>query len=376
MIQFKAQSLSIPLRTSFKHNTAERKVTDTVLLVAKRGGVTGYGESCPRTYVTGEDVEACLKWIDSNTQELSTLKDLEALKLWQKTNKTSIDTHTAAYCAVEVALLDLFAKEANLSIEKLLGVPEITGPFQYSAVVSDEQGEKLTKTLALYLKMGFMDYKFKLSGDHKLDVEKFATLETLAGDKASKLRVRIDANNIWPGKVDEAIRYIRALERKFFGIEEPIGHHDWEGLSKLSLELDTPIILDESLIIPEDMTKAVSLPGKWMPNIRISKVGGIQRALEIAKIASAANCLIIVGAQVGETSILSRAALSVVQAYRPIVTAQEGACGSLLLEKDIADPEIRFGAAGILKWQSQGIGLGLNIDERNVTANISTNIGA
>ena len=143
---------------------------------------------------------------------------------------------------------------------------------------------------------------------------------------------------------------------------------EWDALSKLSLALDTAIILDESLITVEDMQKASQLPGKWMPNIRISKVGGIERALEIARVATAAKCPIIVGAQVGETSILSRAALSVVQAYKSNVTAQEGAYGTLLLEKDVANPEIRFGMAGILNWQSQGSGLGLNIVDTNVGA--------
>jgi L-Ala-D/L-Glu epimerase len=368
MITIQTQSLSIPLRSSFKHNTAERNVTDTVLIVTERQGVKGYGESCPRTYVTGESVASSLEWIESKKNELSKLENYDALKGWQALNKTEIDKHTAAYCAVELALLDLYSKEKDVSVEKLLGIPEITGPFQYTAVVSDEQGEKLAKTLGLYIQMGFTDFKFKMSGDQKLDREKFATLDTIAGDKKDKLRIRIDANNIWPGRVDDAISYISALERKFFGIEEPLGPHDWEGLSKLSLALDTAIILDESLITPEDIKKAASLPGKWMPNIRISKVGGIARALEIAQIATDAKCPIIVGAQVGETSILSRAALSVVQAYKNNVVAQEGAYGSLLLEKDLAEPEIRFGMAGILKWQSQGSGLGLNIIDTNVGA--------
>jgi len=368
MIKLSTQSLSIPLRSSFKHNTAERNMTDTVLLVAERSGIKGYGESCPRTYVTGESVASSMAWINSKTAELTNLSNYEALKEWQLENKKEIDKNTAAFCAVELAFLDLFSKEQNVSLEKLLGIPEIVGPFQYTAVVSDEQGEKLSKTLGLYIQMGFTDFKFKLSGDHKLDLEKFATLDTIAGDKKDKLRIRIDANNIWPNKVDEAISYIRALERKFFGIEEPLGPHDWEGLSKLSVALDTAIILDESLLTPEDMKKATTLAGKWMPNIRISKVGGIVRALEIAKIATEGNCPIIVGAQVGETSILSRAALSVVQAYKSNVVAQEGAYGTLLLEKDVAEPEIRFGMAGILKWQSQGSGLGLNIIDANVGA--------
>lgn len=368
MINIKTSSFTIPLRSSFKHNTAERNTTDTVLLFAEQNGVKGVGESCPRTYVTGESVDSALAWIASKQSELTALTDFNSFKEWQSVNKKEIDKNTAAFCAIEVALLDLFSKQKGVTVETFLGIPEITGPFQYTAVVSDEQGEKLTKILGQYIQLGFTDFKFKLSGDQKLDREKFATLDAIAGEKKTKLRVRIDANNIWPGRADDAIAYIAALERKFFGIEEPLGPHDLNGLSKLSVALNTPVILDESLITPEDMEAAVKMPGKWMPNIRVSKVGGVQRALEIARIATANNCKIIMGAQVGETSILSRAALSVVQAYKSNVEAQEGAYGTILLEKEIVEPEVRFGAAGILNWQSQGKGFGLNLIDANVGA--------
>lgn len=369
-LEISARSLSVPLKQSFKHNTAERKVTETVFVQIKNGLLRGYGESCPRTYVTGENVDGALSWIESKIPELATLGSLDYLKSWQKAHKEEIDKNLAAWAACEIALLDYFANEKNVSIDKLLGLNEISGSFQYTAVVSDENGEKLAKTLGLYLQLGFKDYKFKLSGDYELDKKKFSTLFELAADKKDTLRVRIDANNIWPGKVDEAIRYIQSLEVNFFGIEEPLGPHDFSGLSKLSLALNnTPIILDESLLRIEDIITAHQYPGVWMPNIRVSKVGGIQRALDIAQKTKELGCKAIVGAQVGETSILSRAALTVVNAYRDIVMAQEGAYGTLLVEKDVAVPDLRFGPAGLLTWATPlTSGLGLNISEENIAA--------
>ena len=111
------------------------------------------------------------------------------------------------------------------------------------------------------------------------------------------------------------------------------------------------------------MQKALTLPGQWIPNIRISKVGGILRALKIAKIATDAGCKLIIGAQVGETSLLTRAALAVAQAYKKHIMAQEGAFGTLLIEKDIAQPELRFGAGGHLNWKQEGFGFGLNVED-------------
>lgn len=356
------QSYGIPLRSSFKHNSAERKSTSTVLVSIERNQLRGFGEACPRSYVTGESVEGAISWIKSKSDDLSTIESLNDLKLWSERNSSEIDGNLAAFCAVELAFLDLLSKEHKQSLENFLGLKEIDGSFQYSAVVGDEESEKLEKILKSYLQMGFRDFKFKLSGIFEIDQKKFSLLYELAGANSSQLRIRVDANNIWAQKAEEALKYFHKLKINFTAIEEPLGAHEWEGLSRLSTELNTPIILDESLLTAEDMQKALTLPGQWIPNIRISKVGGIFRALKIAKIASEGGCKLIIGAQVGETSVLTRAALTVAQTYKDHLLAQEGAFGTLLIEKDIARPELRFGERGILKWKQEGFGLGLHID--------------
>jgi L-alanine-DL-glutamate epimerase-like enolase superfamily enzyme len=369
-IHIHVQSYTVPLRSSFKHHSAERKVTETVLVTAERNGLKGYGESCPRSYVTGETVEGAISWIHSKIDDLSSIQSLNDLKLWNEKMSAQIDGNLSAYCAIELAFLDLLSKEAHQSLESFLGIPESTGIFHYSAVVSDEKGEKLEKILKSYLQMGFYDFKFKLSGVLEEDQSKFSLLDKLADEIAShvetfeksKIQIRVDANNIWTQKPKEALEYIKRLNRNFSAIEEPLGAHEWEDLSFISTQLGTPIILDESLLNAEDMKRALTLPGQWIPNIRISKVGGILRALKIAKIASEAGCKLIIGAQVGETSLLTRAALSVAQAFKKHVIAQEGAFGTLLIEKDIVQSELRFGKGGLLNWQQEGFGFGLHID--------------
>ena len=72
---------------------------------------------------------------------------------------------------------------------------------------------------------------------------------------------------------------------------------------------------------------------------------------------------VIVGAQVGETSLLTRAALTVARAAGDQLVAQEGAFGTLLLQHDICDPPLMFGAGGVLNPSAfpylTGAGLGL-----------------
>ena len=357
-------NFSVPLKTNFKHHSADRTATETIVVEAARGDHKGYGESCPRTYVTGETISGATTWIESKRADFEKMQNLGDLEIWQRELRAQIDGNLAAFCAVELALLDLFGKEAGKTVETLLGIPEVSGPFGYSAVLSDESGEKLQQTLALYLKMGFTDFKFKLNGNLATDKEKLDRLIQLAAGR--QVKIRLDANNLWPGRPHDAISYLTGLGQNFFGIEEPLAAHEWSGLSAISEALQIPIILDESLLTLENLKAATSLPGQWIPNIRISKVGGLQRALQIARFAREAKLSIIVGAQVGETSILTRAALSLVQAYRETVVAQEGAFGTLLIANDLVEPEIRFGAGGKLDWKNQGAGFGLHIREEQI----------
>jgi hypothetical protein len=77
---------------------------------------------------------------------------------------------------------------------------------------------------------------------------------------------------------------------------------------------------------------------------------------------------VIVGAQVGETSLLTRAALTVAYAAGDTLVAQEGAFGTLLLERDVCDPPLMFGAGGVLNasaypmLEKPGLGVTFNTE--------------
>ena len=98
-------------------------------------------------------------------------------------------------------------------------------------------------------------------------------------------------------------------------------------------------------------------------------MGGILRSLAIAEEAKARGIPIIIGAQVGETSILTRAALTVANQYRDILLAQEGAFGTYLLEHDITSTLscLAKGAGLMLKPISGQPGLGSDSRAINIS---------
>ncbi|NKB72603.1 MAG: hypothetical protein GKR89_36485 [Candidatus Latescibacteria bacterium] len=355
MISLHSRLLQIPLQTSFKHASAQRRTADSVWVEIARGPIKGIGEGCPRSYVTGETSAGALEWIESiRVSLLEQVTGLESLRTWNADHSEEIDANPAAWCAIEIALLDLFAREADQSVEALLGLPETVGNFRYTAVVSDEGGGKLRQTLGRYLHFGFGDFKFKINGEREADLKKFALLQTLAEKAGAKdLRLRIDGNNLWED-AESAGAYLAALPVSLAAIEEPIRARDWAGLSQLSQTLDTPVILDESVCTVADLEHFADLPGTWIANIRVSKMGGIRRSLQVLQRAKELGFAVIVGAQVGETSVLTRAALLVAAQAGENLWAQEGAFGTLLMERDAAEPVLMFGPGGVLAFPLAG----------------------
>ena len=70
------------------------------------------------------------------------------------------------------------------------------------------------------------------------------------------------------------------------------------------------IILDESVTRVGHLNRLDGSPEQWIINLRVSKMGGLIRSLEVAEAARKRTIPIIVGAQVGETSLLTRAGVN------------------------------------------------------------------
>ncbi|HYD82624.1 MAG TPA: enolase C-terminal domain-like protein, partial [Opitutus sp.] len=125
------------------------------------------------------------------------------------------------------------------------------------------------------------------------------------------------------------------------------------------------IILDESMLRAEQLRELAADAKRWILNVRVSKMGGLVRTLELLGEAKRRGIRVIVGAHVGESSVLTRAALTAASAARDVLVAQEGAFGTHLLARDVVDDSLMFGAGGVLQMEQTGIsgasGFGLTI---------------
>ncbi len=377
------QRMAIPFHRIFRHAAAERGATESAWVeVRTRGGAIGYGEACPRRYVTGEDLHSVHAFFATHRAALcACISGVGDLIAWEAAHRAEVDDNPAAWCAIELAWLDGLAKERGLSVEALLGLPEVRGTFRYTAVIGVESYADFCAVLERYATAGFADFKVKLCGNL---VNDRACLAAFARCAAADWRLRLDANNAWPSAT-EAAAYLRALDCPFFAIEEPLPARQWPALAALVASTGIRVILDESCVdavplaalarmpfVPKPAAMRgdalqPSPPGAWIANVRLSKMGGIVRALRVVDTARQHAIPIIVGAHVGETSLLTRAAFTVASHARDLLVAQEGAFGTRLLAWEVCEPALMFGRGGLLTWPTPaapGFGLTRRSDLR------------
>ncbi len=346
-------SLDIPFRHAFAHASAVRRRAAHVLVRIDDGaGGVGYGEGSPRAYVTGETVEETMAFLAERAAVIAgEVGDLDQLRRWLAANAALADDRPSAVCALETALLDLFARRAGRSVEALLGVEPPASPVQVSAVYGARSALAFEMLAWRFGRAGLGDAKLKLTGCVATDAARVRRL-------ARRGPVRVDANNLWPDARSAVAGLAGAASAGAWAVEEPVAAGDWAAMAAVARETGLAIVLDESFLTVRDLSTAP--PGTpWIANVRVSKLGGVIRTLEAVAAARARGLPLIVGAHVGETSLAARAGLLAAAASSDGLRAVEIGYGPHLLARDPFIPAVTFDRRGVIAPPPAGPGWGL-----------------
>ncbi len=364
---FELSAVDLPFRKPFEHAAAERSSSYSLFLKCTTDtGAFGFGESLPREYVTGESRMSAFHMLRDDIlpqlleQRFDSMQELETF-LHHCDGKTpgwvAADMpQTAAWSAVDLALLDAFGKV--FGARALSGVPTAQpGVFRYSgALSSTENGWRLVKSALKQWLFGIRQIKLKV--DNPEDVKAVRLLRRVFG---RNFDLRVDANMAW--NTEQAIEVMRAMAR--YGVssfEQPIAAEDIDGLARLVVETRQGVMVDESLNTRDSLQRLIAAKACTAANVRISKCGGLVAAFNRAREALSAGLTLQLGCQVGESSLLSAAHLRLAQAAQP-VTYAEGCFGLFLLREDPAIPLLQFGYGGRPPQLPESPGLGVTLDE-------------
>jgi L-Ala-D/L-Glu epimerase len=366
-------AVDLPFKVAFRHAAASRTTSESLFLrVGLDNGAQGWGESLPRAYVSGERREGAFALLRDSMlpallgrtfQSLSEVDsflekcDGQAPAEWVPPEVPQ----TSAWCSVDLALLDAFGRAFG-EPASLGGQPpaaDALRSYRYSGVVSAGRGWPYAVSLLKMRAFRFPHVKLKVEQDGAAQAAR--TARRLLGRRVD---LRVDANMAWDvEEALEAIGELRAVGIQSF--EQPIPAGDLAGLARLVAESAAGVVADEGLTNRESLQTLISHRACTGANVRISKCGGLVGAYARCRETLDARLMLQVGCQVGESSLLSAAHLTLLQALAPLtpgVRYAEGCFGRHLLREDPASPLVQFGYGGRPPRRPPGAGLGVQVD--------------
>lgn len=371
IVELTAYQIRIPLRKAIRHASHSRTETDNILVrCVLDNRVEGYGEGVPREYVTGETIDSALELLRSSDlpAQMEPCADFgravalaERLRLAPVPGDDRACMGNSARCAVELAILDAYGQAFGVGLSQVtrLLAPELYQELprvRYSGAITSTRGLKLRLLAWLLWAYRFRQIKIKVGIEGQDDV---ARLRVIRGRVGRRVDLRVDANEAWSPA--EVVERIRALEP--FGIssvEQPVPHAQVDVLAQVRRQVQTPIMLDESLCGLVDAERAAAQGTCDLFNLRLSKCGGFIPSLRLAQLARRHGLACQLGCQVGETAVLSAAGRHFAASVAGL-RYLEGSYDRHLVRAALGTRDITFGWGG---WARAlpGPGLGIRLD--------------
>ncbi|EHR60037.1 L-talarate/galactarate dehydratase [Saccharomonospora cyanea] len=286
-----ALPLSTPVSDAKVFTGRQKPMTEVSMLfaeIATEGGHEGLGFSYskraggPGQYAHAAQVAPELLGEDPN--DIARLWDK---LVWAGASVGRSGLSTQAIAALDIALWDLKAKRAGLSLAKLLGAHRdsvrcynTSGGFLHTPL------ERVLDNAAAAVERGVGGIKIKVGHpDGGVDVKRVASVRERLGDDVPLM---VDANQQWDRAT--ALRRCRELERfDLVWIEEPLDAYDHAGHARLAATCDTPIATGEMLTSVAEHAELIRAEAADILQPDAPRVGGVTPFLRLLALAEHAK---------------------------------------------------------------------------------------
>jgi len=325
--------------TSFGR-TYDRRI---LLLTAHCDGVDGWAEC-----VAGEDPYYSSEWIDA---AWATIRQFLAPPVLNHTFAAASDCvplmarvrgHRMSKCAIENALWDAQAKQANTPLWRLLGGTQREIACGVSIGIQDSI-ELLLEKVETEIAAGYRRIKVKVKPGWDLNVLKRIR------QRWPEILLSCDANSAY---TTEDFPHLRKFDEfKLLMIEQPLWNDDIHYHARLQRELKTSICLDESIRHARDAEAAVSSGACRIINIKVGRVGGFSEAKRVHDVCHLNQIPVWCGGML--ESGIGRAhniALSTLQNFS---LPGDVSASKRYWKEDIIDPEVEVTSQGTIVVKDQ-----------------------
>lgn len=357
IIGFDLWHLNVPVTSRRDHGIGaiEGGFEVIVLRLTSEDGTQGWGEAACWSVFTGSP-EASFAALNRYLRPLVLNRPLMDRGAIMNDAFVAVAHASEAKAALDSALLDLEGRISGLPVYALLGgKTRDTIPLSVSIANPDfdadialmnrirDDGVRLVK-----LKTGFKDHAF--------DVMR---CETIRRD-FPEFGLRIDYNQgLHPDQAMAHVLDIAAFQPDF--IEQPVRAHHFDLMAKIRAACPVPLLADESIFGPEDMTRAARENIADGVSIKVMKSGGLTRAQTTARIA-ALNGWSAYGGDMHETGLAHLAGAHLIAATPEISLGCEFYHASYYVQNDILAAPFPVENGHVIVPHAPGLGIAPDAD--------------
>lgn len=297
-----ARALDAAMNEPFEIATGSKtEVRNVLVRVRLEDGTSGYGEGAPSAAGLGS--QAGILRAVMGQRDFLAGKDIDSFRaLIEGIEERLPRSQGPARAALQMAVLDAWARRANIPLRLLFGGAEAR--VSSDVTVTLVHPERAREAARRIVGMGIRTIKIKVGRDIEEDLERI----TAAASAAPRLRLLLDANCGYGPS--ESLKLLRKLKR--LGIvpvlfEQPAAREDLSGLKDVHRFSGVPVAADESAAGREEALKIARLRAAQVVNVKLMKCG-ILEAWDIALICRAAGLGLMIGGMVESTLAMTCAA--------------------------------------------------------------------
>ncbi len=265
---------SWPLKTVFRISRGTKTTADTVLVKIIEGNRCGYGECVPYARY-GESPKQVIREIEAVSAEIES--GISRLQLQE------IMRPGAARNAVDCALWDLEARQNNVTLAQLAGVPPFEALRTARTISIDSPREMALAAAGIDSDL----IKIKIGTTDILEVV------SAVRHAAPQAQIILDANEAW--SMPQMVKIMPALmDAKINLIEQPLREGEDNCLRDYCSPI--PICADESCHTTADLHRLAPLYDAI--NIKLDKTGGLTEALRLRAAAEDCGLSVMLGCMV------------------------------------------------------------------------------
>jgi len=339
---------SIPLKKPFVTNIRRvNSIIELVLILETDEEVEGLGSAPSIEAITGETLEQIeyeLREIAWPALEGHTLNNYEATFALLGQLGLGVGARTA----LDMALHDLYAKQANLPLYAYLGGTPRALSTLYTISV-DTPSSMVVQALDA-TQRGFDRLKIKLDSDHAQNIARLEALHAAL----PHAHWTLDANQALD--VPTTLALIEATQSMNITLlEQPVAANDWAGMRTLTAQSAVPIMADETLKSLIDVRRAIEEKTCHIVNLKLFKCGGIYEARKILALCQAHAMPVMIGSML-EGALSVTAALHLAYGYSCVEYLDVD--GPMLGVRNSYDGGITYEGNAVTLTEGIGLGVG------------------